>query len=317
MVIPIVFIADKNFIMQTGVAIYSIIQNKERDTKYHIYVVMAECDKEDEKKLRLVETESVEIEVINVSLEMYKDIKQLSHIPIACLLKFNICDYVKKYDKLLYLDGDIYVRGDLTELYNIDLGDNYIGGVPSLDMVFDSRRLINAGIMLFNAKLMRENNMSSLLMKTRKSLGDRGSMDQQTFNLLFKDKMVFLPIEYNCVANKLLGVEKKSFPIDKVNELYNRSYKSNKEVVDNAIIIHYATGGKPWRYTYIKCADEWYQCYKQSPYNIGKLNRETYIKSHLKGVLKNYKKGGIRALFNRASWYFKAAIGKNKNDSWG
>lgn len=317
MIIPIAFISDKNFIMQTGVAIYSLIKNKNENTKYDIFVIMAECNKEDEKKLRLVETDKDKITIINVSLDMYKDIKQLSHIPIACLLKFNLCDYIDQYDKFIYLDGDIYVRGDLSDLYKIELEDNYIGGVPSLDMVFDNKKLINAGVMLFNAKLMRKDGMSNLLMETRKSLGNSGSMDQQTFNQVCSDRMIFLPFEYNCIANKLLGIERKAFSIEKVNKLYNTSFKNNKELVNSALIIHYATGGKPWQYTYIKCADEWYQCYLESPYNTIKLNRQNSIQTHLKGVVKNFKRGGIHALYNRLVWYIKEFFGKNDKASWG
>lgn len=30
--------------------------------------------------------------------------------------------------------------------------------------------------------------------------------------------------------------------------------------------IHFATGNKPWKYTFAPCAKEWYQYYLQSPY---------------------------------------------------
>ena len=248
---------------------------------------------------------------------MYRDIKQMSHIPISCLLKFNLCDYITKYDKIIYLDGDIYVRGDLTELYMFDLQENFLAGVPSLDMVFDDRKLINAGIILFDAKKMRENRMSEILVRERRKLGDRGSMDQQTFNMVMSDKIGFLPYQYNCVANKLIGIEKKKFPIKRVNEIYGTNFETNKQVVDNAIIIHYATGGKPWQYSYIKCANEWYKCFSESPYNDIKLKRKNKLQTHINGIKKNLKKGGIKALFNRVIWYVKNAFGKNDDKSWG
>lgn len=31
--------------------------------------------------------------------------------------------------------------------------------------------------------------------------------------------------------------------------------------------IHFATGNKPWKYTFAPCAKEWYQYYLQSPYD--------------------------------------------------
>ena len=58
---------------------------------------------------------------MRASLDQYRDIKQLAHISIACLLKFDICELIPSYEKLLYLDGDIIAKDDLTELYETDL----------------------------------------------------------------------------------------------------------------------------------------------------------------------------------------------------
>lgn len=317
MKIPVAFITDKNFVMQTGVAIYSLFINKKPETIYDVFIIMAECDEEAEREIRKVENEQIGIHIIRVSLDMYRDIKQMSHIPISCLLKFNLCDYITEYDKIIYLDGDIYVRGDLTELYEYDLQDNYLAGVPSLDMTFDDRKLVNAGIILFDCKKMRDSHMSDILIAKRRELGDRGSMDQQTFNMVMSDRMGFLSYKYNCVANKLLGTEKKNFPVQKVNALYGTQFKNNKELVQNAIIIHYATGGKPWKYSYIVCADEWYKCFLKSPYGNIKLSRQSYVQAHLAGIKRNLKEGGLKALYRRLIWYIKNYSGKNEHNSWG
>lgn len=317
MKIPVAFITDENFIMQTGVAIYSLIKNKYPKTKYDVFIIMAECSDESKKKIQLVKGHDVQIHIVEASLNMYRDIKQISHIPISCLLKFNLCDLITEYDKILYLDGDVYVRGDLTELYQMDLKGNFMAGVPSLDMLHDNRKLINAGVLLFDAKKMRDNHMAEQLIKTRKKLGDRGSMDQQTFNMIMSDKIGFLPCIYNCISQKLLGVEGNNYPIDKLNQLYETSYKNRKEMVSKAIIIHYATNGKPWKYSYIACADEWYKCYQQSPYGGSKLKRKSAFQMHMQGIWRNIKKGGVKAIFIRIVWYINALRGKNDYNKWG
>lgn len=301
--IPVVFISDENFVMQTHVAIKSMISNKNQDTEYDVYVVMAECPEEKKDELRVLGSEQVHINFVDASLEEFHDIKQLAHIPVACLLKFKICDFVEKYDKLLYLDGDIYVRGDLSELYDIDLKDQYAAAVTSLECIYLEERRINAGIMLFNARKMREKRMAEKLISVRKSLGDRGSMDQQTFNMVLADKIGELPCEYNCVPHKLIGGEKKAFPIDKLNALYHTNYLSNKDMVDHAVIIHYATGGKPWKYTWIPCGDEWYKCYLESIYGNKKLHRETRLESHGKGFVRVLKNKGLSGIWARIKHY--------------
>lgn len=317
MKIPVAFITDEKFVMATGVAIYSLDCNRNQDTEYDVFVVMAECSAEAEQEIRKVENEHIHINIVRASLEEYQGIKQLSHISRACLLKFNLCDYINAYDKLIYLDGDIYVRGDLSKLYMHELGDSYLAGVPSLDMVFDDRKLINAGVILFDAKKMRDTHMSEILVKTRRELGDRGSMDQQTFNMVMKDKISFLPYEYNCIPNKIIGLEKRAYPIEKLNKLYGTNAASNQELVDSAVIIHYATGGKPWEYSYIKCSDEWYACFSRSPYNYIKLIRKNKFQTHLAGIRKQFKRNGIKGLLKRVIWYKNTLSGKNEYKSWG
>lgn len=316
--IPIVFITDENFIMQTHIAIKSVIENKKAETEYDIFIVMAECPEKKKKELEILQTKQVSVHFVSASLEDFRDIKQLAHIPIACLLKFNICELVPQYDKIIYLDGDICVRGDLTDLYRVELADNYAAAVPSLENIFTKKDNINAGVMLFNAKKMREDKMAVKLLEVRKSLGDRGSMDQQTFNLVISDKMGKIPCKYNCIPSRLFGNEKKVYGIDDLNALYHTDYRTKKDMLDDAVVIHYATGEKPWKYTYIPCADEWYAYYGNSIYKDRKLKRDTFLTAHAKGFFNVLKKKGIRGVLNRLYYY---TLGRKKVDdtikNWG
>lgn len=317
MEIPVVFITDENFIMPTGVAIWSLGESKKPETEYLVYVVMAECSEKSRAEILKAEREGLRIQIIEAFLDMYRDIKQLAHIPISCLLKFNICELIPSQDKLIYMDGDILVRGDLTELYQIPLEDNVIAGVPELMMLHQNKQLINAGIMLFNAKKMREEGLAEKLAAKRRELGDRGSMDQQTFNLLLSDRTGRLPIKFNCVPNKLFGTEQKNFPLEKLNALYHTKYVTKRDLLDDAVILHYATGGKPWKYSYVSCADEWYQSFLKSPYSSSKLKRKGALRTHAEGVIRNLRTGGIKAILKRLAWYIDAWRGKNRFKEWG
>ena len=226
---------------------------------------------------------------------------------------FNLNDY-----KIIYLDGDIVVRKDLSDFYAIDLGDNYLAGVPSLDLVFsEETKLVNAGILLFDAKKMRDNNMRDILVEKRRSLGDSGSMDQKTFNLVMKDQIGYLPYEYNCIPGKIMGAERGTYTIEKLNDLYNTSFESSKDLVENAAIWHYATGDKPWKYSFIYGADEWYENYLASPYGSEKLDRKSAFRAHAEGVINHLKNGGVKSVVNRLVDYIKTLTGKAENKTWG
>ena len=318
--IPVAFISDENFIMQTAVAITSLAKSKKENTEYKVYIIAAECSKEAEERLKELETEfaGINIEIKRTGLDMYRDIKQMAHIPISCLLKFDLCDIIGEEDKIIYLDGDIVVRRDLSEFYDIELGDNFLAGVPSLDLVFsEETKLVNAGILLFDAKKMRDNKMRDILVAKRRELGDSGSMDQKTFNLVMKEQIGYLPYIYNCIPGKIMGTERGTYTIEKLNLLYKTDFKNSKDLVDNAAIWHFATGDKPWKYSFIYGADEWYESYLASPYKNEKLVRKNAFQAHFAGVVNHLKKGGIKSVYLRLVDYIKTLSGKAENKTWG
>jgi len=300
--IPVVMISDDNFVMQTCVAITSLYLNKAADTVYEVNIVMAECSEESEKTFLSMNKEGLRIQLVKASLDAYRDIRQLAHISIACLLKFDVCELLPQYDKVLYLDGDIIVRRDLSALYETDLGDNYAGGVKELYCMHNDDGCINAGIMLFNARKMREDGMRDILVAKRKSLGDRSSMDQQTYNMVIKDRIHYVGIEYNCVPGRLTGDVKMDYTMEQLNKVYHTDYSSVRQVIDNASILHFATGNKPWKYTFAPCAKEWYEYYLKSPFGDKPFKRygrwgyrfhnmaEIMKKEGVSGILKHLKK---------------------------
>lgn len=319
-VIPIGMISDNNFIMPTSVAIVSMIKNKNIDTIYEIYVLMAECSEESKSKISQLDnmSEDCNIHLIEVGLDKYRDFKQLAHISIACLLKFDLCDLIPGYDKILYLDGDIIVRKDLWELYDTDLEGKYAGAVKEIQCIDTKRSNINAGIMLFNAKRIRDEKLSQKLFEARKSLGDRASMDQQTFNIVTECDYLFLPIKYNCILGCLIEKEGgKNYNISDINDIYHEKYKNKKQIIEDAVIYHFASGNKPWKYTLNTGAKEWYVYYQESPcfdssfklygkwgYRIDKMET-AWREKGLKGVLERVGDKTKRVLKIR-----------KKNDSW-
>lgn len=312
--IPIVMISDDNFVMQTCVAITSLYENKYQETVYEILVVMAECSSESEQKFKEMEKEDCIITLVKASLDQYRDIKQLAHISIACLLKFDICELIPQYDKLLYLDGDIIVRKDLTELYNTELGDHYAAAVKELYCIKNDDGCINAGIMLFNAAKMREDGMRDILVAKRKSLGNRSSMDQQTYNMVIKGKIKYLSIIYNCVPGRLIGDVKMNYSMKEINQLYQTEYRKAGELINDAVIIHFATGNKPWKYTFAPCAKEWYEYYQRSPFGKVPFKRYSRWGYRFHNISEILKEKGITGLGKHYIGRIRSKIVKKKID---
>ena len=316
--VSIAFITDQGFLMPTSVAIKSMIDHKNADSVYDIRIIATDCDDVEVSRLNDYSSDNVSISIVKTNTKKYAEIKQLSHITIACLLKFDICDLLPDCEKILYIDGDVYVNGDLTDLFNINIGDAYVGGVKSLDMIGSNldHKLSNAGVFLFNAKKMREDRMTEKLYKKRMEIGDCGSMDQKVFNILLGDEIFTIPYKYNCVAGMILS-DKRLFSIDKLNSLYETGYSCVEDFLNDAIIIHYASGGKPWKYDFVYKANEWYECYKSTYYGNVPLIRKTKLQVRKQVFFDSIKKEGLHGLAGRVKHYWFWLIGRREGDIWG
>lgn len=316
-IIPVALISDDNFIMPTCVAITSLIKNKAPDTFYDIFIIMAECQEESEKRIRMLECEGCSLHLIKASLEKYGSIKQLAHISRACLLKFDLCDLIPEYDKIIYLDGDVIVREDLGQLYHVDLQGSYAAGVKEMDSMLDDKGNVNAGILLFNAKRIRDEKLSVTLRETRISMGDRGSMDQQTFNIVTGKDYQYLPVKYNCVIGRLIGKQRiEEYTVERINQLYKTDYKTMDEVIDDAVIYHFATGNKPWIYTFNPGAKEWYSYYLQSPYKDVPFELRGIWAYRAEKMKNAWKENGIAGVCARVQDKLKRMFVKEEIESW-
>lgn len=260
--IPIVMICDSNFVMQTSVALTSLYSTKQDLTQYDVYILLADDNREAKNKLENLSCKEFSVSVIMVSLKRYENIKQLAHVPVASCLKFDISDLIPQYDKLLYLDSDIIVREDLRKLYEINLGENYVAGVPHSLGILTGERKLNGGVLLFNAAKIRKEKLREVFLETRQSLGERKSMDQETFYIVFGDKKVLLSPRYNVMRDKV-EYEKKYYSLSSYNAFFHTDYKSRKEIVRTAAIIHFTGNIKPWKYNFAVGGEEWLQYYEQ------------------------------------------------------
>ena len=108
------------------------------------------------------------------------------------LIRCYFTDLLPQEDKVLYLDLDIMIEEDISELWNMDMGDYEVAGV--IDENINRFRLpylrhlevyINGGVLLMNLKQMRLNEtdkkINDLLHTWKLTFGD-----QDTINLTCK-----------------------------------------------------------------------------------------------------------------------------------
>lgn len=257
--IPIVFSTDHNFVMPTGVAIYSLLSTSVKED-YDIFVLIddsvTEQDRSLLKKQVSILSDDSRISFIKVEQSEIGEVYETRGITRPTYFKLLIPWLLPEYDKVFYADGDMIFKKGLRELYeNFDLNGNYIAGVhheeyPELKnfkekitkLGLDPHKYINAGFLLINsAKIRDEISKTDILKLCEKNYE---SQDQDIINILFSGHTLSLDKSYNC-KSWLVS------PVDKCN------------------IIHYV-GLKPWN-SFSGCWIDWWEIYRKSIFYDRKL----------------------------------------------
>ena len=132
-------------------------------------------------------------------------------------------------DKLLYLDIDIMIGGDIKQLYNIDIEDYEYAAVKEKYGCWVIRPdYINAGMLLLNMKKIKE---TGLLVKARKLIKEK--------KMLFADQDA---IFWSTTKKKLLP------------RIYNEQSRFNKK---DTIICHFAKRLMFWPYPHTENFKQW------------------------------------------------------------
>jgi lipopolysaccharide biosynthesis glycosyltransferase len=249
--IPVVFSTDHNFVMPTSVAMLSMLESSP-DVAFDIFILQSEDVSDDDCKILndiVSSFPSSSIQYISLG-QNFSGAFEIRGISKASYYRLLIPWLIPQYDKVLYLDGDIVVMRNISELYNHEIGNNYIAGVAPFkydghsyhDYAFKlglkATDYINAGILLINSKKMRQDNLKDSLMEEAKK--KYTFLDQDILNVVCKDKIALLPWKYNYTPHTTLSEEP-----------------------ENICIYHYA-GPKPWNILTGHWI-EWYDVYRRSP----------------------------------------------------
>ena len=269
-IIPIVFAFDNNLILPACVCISSLLMNANKDTFYDIFILHSETElleKEEINKLYLFYS-NCKITYVLVTNE-FEDGYEVRGITKATYYRLLIPQLITQYDKIIYSDVDVIFRSDLSDLYKIDIENEYVAATYDLGMIlsdtgrkhinklsmFEQCKYMQAGFILMNSKKMR---MDSLIETFQKLYRNKYKyQDQDLLNIVCIRSHKLLPFKYNMTNYVFYYLNKK------------HDYFScfSKEVIDEALekgTIHY-NGQKPWKGGCINF-DIWWEYYRKSPF---------------------------------------------------
>lgn len=257
--IPIFFSCDDNYIPFLGVAIKSLIENSSKNNNYYIYVLHSKMSIKNMKIITGMEKENVSICFYDVSKKLKKYGEKLNlrdYYTVSIYFRLFIPDMFPNLKKAIYLDSDMVILDDIAKLYDTELGDNLLGGVP--DAIIASRqefrdyaelgcgiypytKYFNSGMMLMNLEAMREFDLEGKfehLFNTYRF--ETVCPDQDYLNVICKDRVLYLDEGWDKMA------------IDGGYE--------------NPMIVHYNNFAKPWQQDGINYAEFFWKYAKETPY---------------------------------------------------
>lgn len=241
-IIPIFFATDDNFVPFLHVAIQSMLANASKKYSYNIHILHTSMSEGYKKSFDVFKSQNVKIFVDDIS-----DIAEnCSHLMTgkfygggATYYRVFIPRLYPQYKKILYLDGDIAVNGDISELYNTNLGSNLIAAivesiinaVPEFKSCMENfvgipgDEYINAGIYVMNADMARKINYEEIFFEILRTVDDLDVCpDQDCLNLIARGKIVFLHDTWNITPS------------------VSPNYKP-----EEVKIAHYKVADKPWK----------------------------------------------------------------------
>ncbi len=178
------------------------------------------------KRLEKFDSEIINCRVTSEQISRYK-----TDISYTVFLRYFVADFVKE-DRALYLDCDLVVTKNLDDLFATDLQDYPLAAVRDFGgRAYFGREMFNAGVLLINNVLWKQENMTQKLIDLTNEWHDKvDQADQSILNMLFENKWLELDFDYNHI------VIHKQFTDYQI-----------PEGQDYPAIIHYLSHRKPWK----------------------------------------------------------------------
>ncbi|NHV07962.1 glycosyltransferase family 8 protein [Cronobacter turicensis] len=231
---------SRNFYDPLSVMLTSLLENNQAH-HLNFHVLHSDFTNEDIEKFNLLFTKYNNLSLNFVELDESKlaGLPLLQHFKISTYFRILAPSVLSAYDKVLYLDADIIVDGDILELWQTDVTDYTLAAVREESIVALDKRLkmpadykyFNAGVVVLNAKKIRdESKFDPVVAYLKENINEILYLDQDALNAVLYDEWLEIDEKWNYHNTFIL---KK---------------KNNAEHIflDRPIIIHYTGPVKPW-----------------------------------------------------------------------
>ena len=292
--INILIASDIHYAPYYGVLLTSLfIYNSE--LRFNIYLITDETwtQKETSAFKKMCAEHNSSFFVYSINVDRIDTFPQSAHINRATYFNLNAANILPdSIHKIIYMDGDMIVNGNVRPIWDIDLHDYACAMVDDCSeyddeiykrLEYDSQiGFYNNGVTVYNLDYLRNINFSE---KALQFIADNPEkavwMDQDAINVLLAEKTLRLPMNCNFQTLFLLEYHWKHYSEDFRKQILEAS--------SEPIVIHYSGETKPWQWRYYKrpYQKEWDAVYKASLWHWARHYKPfwKYIKHLVKRLL--------------------------------
>lgn len=214
--------------------LFSLLTNN-KNSFFSIYLLSDNLDFAFFKKLE--DVFACKIIPISISADHIENVN-CGYLSFGTLIRLLIGDYLPaNVEKVLYLDADLIIDGDIHELLNYELGSQYAAVVRSSapykhlkDIRITSEQYFNAGVILFNMEMCRKDDIfiKSLDLLKRNNFK---YLDQDALNIAMVNNVKYVDSKWNFDSFRAKTI------------LLDRSYANKYPAI---AIYHFTGRDKPW-----------------------------------------------------------------------
>lgn len=257
-IIPIFYACDDAFVKYTIVSIKSLMENASKDRFYKIYVLNTKLSCKMKEEAEELSNDNFEVIFVDIRGQVEKTSSSLplrDYYSKTTYFRLYIADLYPEYDKAIYIDSDTIVLGDVSKMYDTDIGNNYVGACNEQAMVqtevygnyvekvmgIDRNNYFNAGVLLINCKQFRENKVLEQFLNLLEVYSFVVTQDEDYLNVICHNKVYWLDQGWNTEVYGEIPVKEEDMKI-----------------------IHYIMVAKPWHFRDCKYQDYFWKYAKQT-----------------------------------------------------
>lgn len=300
--IPVVMAFNDSFAPYAGTAILSALKSSSQECNYDFLIFDGKIS--DRNKLLLTKAVSgyknVSIRYLNPTPFFHSlNLPTHMHFSRDIYYRLYIPEVCSQYERVIYIDGDTIIKGDLSKLFDTELNGNAIAAVQDCIMINfrklkvpsiqstgsleaedylskylklkDPSLYFQSGVLLFDIK------EASKRLGVIRDILENGKTfwfpDQDILNITYQGHVQFLDDRWNVFhGNGDIKTFFEKLPYD----VRNKYFKSRQD----PLIVHYAGERKPWLKIDVDFAEDFWEMARETPWYESMLSNYVTGQSH-------------------------------------